>query len=234
MRYNIVLVGSDPQTCEHIMSALREVNCDCMQMLTVERELDRLVAFKPDLVILDLETPGTAGLFYLDLIRVEPRIMNTLVFVLAANKEFSCLKEAFERGADGFMYKPFDRKELAYRIRALLRIIDRIRFSPIPSSADARLLTLKKDRRQAYIDNIPLNLTRMEFEILSLLKKDPGRVLTRDYMLKHLWGSAEGLKTRALDMHISNLRRKLGVLSACIETVPGQGYRLICSDGENF
>lgn len=227
MRSNIVLVGCDSSIGESVQSALNGLQYDCMQILTVERELDRLVAFRPDLVVLDLQFPGAAGLFFLDLIRLEPQLGTALVMVLSEDARFSCMQEAFERGADEFLFKPFDRRELALRVRALLRRRNRM---PVPGAqfpVDSGSLRLKKARHQAYVGEQPLNLTRMEFDILGLLRREKGRTLTREYLLKHLWGGAEGLKTRALDMHISNLRRKLGQLSACVETVPGHGYRFV-------
>jgi DNA-binding response OmpR family regulator len=130
-----------------------------------------------------------------------------------------------ELGADDYVVKPFSPRELVARIRAVLR---RSRGEPGPGPVTIGGLTIDVAAHTVSVDGAPVSLTRKEFDLLRALVEARGRVLTREFLLDHVWGytAAGEIESRTVDVHVRRLRQKLGSEGARIGTVTGVGYRL--------
>lgn len=219
MRWRVVVMGGEACRLE-VAGALQELAAEVLRCDA--SGFDQAAKLAPDLLVLELPC-GAGALPLLDALRGESALREVPVVALSGEGLFSVMQAAFEHGADEFLFRPFDSRELVARVRALLRR----RTGSEPGSSPAGALRFRRSWRQVYAGGRNCELTRMEFEILDMLRREKGRTLTRETLLRYLWGGAQGLKTRALDMHISNLRRKLGCYSRCVKTVPGQGYRFV-------
>jgi two-component system, OmpR family, response regulator RegX3 len=176
-----------------------------------------------DLMVLDLMLPGLAGLDVCRAVRAESDL--PIVMLTARDGEVDRVL-GLEIGADDYVTKPFSVAELVSRVRALLRRRDLDRGHVVQRVGD---LVSDVSRHAATLEDRPLQLTRSEFRVVTLLASAPGRVFTRDELVEHLWeGDFEGDR-RAIDVHMSNLRRKLEDdprNPRRLQTVRGIGYRL--------
>lgn len=176
---------------------------------------------RPDLIVLDSMLPGLSGL---DVLREVRRASDIPILMLTAKKEEIDRVLGLELGADDYVTKPFSVRELIARIKGLLRRRDPA--GPEPTTQLARDgLVIKPDEHTAWLDGALLPLTLTEYDILFLLMKNPGRVFSRNDLLRSVWGYDFAGDARTVNVHIRNLREKLGESAACIETVRGVGYR---------
>lgn len=178
---------------------------------------------KPDLVLLDLMLPDLDGLDVCRRIRQEESLAEVPVIMLTARGDESDKVLGLELGADDYLTKPFSVKELVARIHAVLR-----RRAP---AEETRVLSLgpiriDPDKHEVLVDGRPAELTATEFRILHFLASRPGRVFTRDQILDHLWGHDKIVVDRTIDVHIRNLREKLGPAAGVIKNVRGVGYKV--------
>jgi DNA-binding response OmpR family regulator len=184
---------------------------------------------KPDLVILDWMLPQLDGLEVLRQIRQASAVP---VLMLTARGEEADRVIGLEVGADDYLTKPFSMRELIARVRALLRRIERVgQILAADRRRDTSAFTygplrLDPEAYRATLDDIPLNLTRTEFDLLHLLLRNPDRAFSRAYLLDTVWGENYVPGDRSVDNAILRLRKKLGPLGEAIETVWGVGYRL--------
>ena len=176
----------------------------------------------PDLVVLDLMLPEVDGW---DVARELRRRGDTPLLMLTAKSDDVDRIVGLELGADDYLVKPFNPRELVARVRAVLRRTERPARTPPAITAGA--LRIDPRRREASVAGAPLDLTAREFDLLAALARDPGVVLTRDALLESVWGTDYRGETRTVDMHVSTLRGKLGDQGPLIETVRGVGYRLL-------
>jgi two-component system, OmpR family, alkaline phosphatase synthesis response regulator PhoP len=174
---------------------------------------------RPDLVVLDLTLPGLDGL---DVARSLRREGMVPIIMLTARTEESDKLVGLELGADDYMTKPFSPKELVARVRAVLRRAEGL-LSPSDVIRVGPSVELDASRMEARFDGRRVDLTRSEFQIVSAMARQPGRVFTRAQLLDAVRGVAFESYERAIDAHIKNIRRKIGAHH--IETVFGVGYR---------
>ncbi len=181
---------------------------------------------KPDLILLDIMLPGEDGISILRRLRSLPDTAAIPVILLTAkNTEYDKVI-GLDSGADDYIAKPFGMMELVARIRAVLR-----RSQDKLPSADSHPLTagaISIDERAhtVCVSGRGVQLTLKEYQLLVLLMKNQGAVLTRDVLLENIWGYGSESETRTVDVHIRTLRQKLGNSGALIETVRGVGYRM--------
>jgi two-component system alkaline phosphatase synthesis response regulator PhoP len=184
---------------------------------------------RPDLLVLDLMMPARDGWDVTRIIRADPALASLPIIILTARVEDTDKIVGLELGADDYVTKPFNAREVVARVNALLR---RTRLDRLPSAAPRVLahggLRLDLDARGLLVEGQPVELTRTEFTLLETLMSNPGYTLARDELLEKAMGYAyEGLG-RALDTHIRNLRRKIEPdpeNPQYIQTVYGIGYR---------
>ncbi len=181
---------------------------------------------RPDLVVLDLGLPGIDGL---EVARTLRRERETPIIMLTARIEDTDKIVGLELGADDYVTKPFNPRELVARVRAVLRRTAGATTAAAPETLRAGGLTLDMGGHQAALDGRPLDLTPTEFELLGVLLRNPGRAFTRLELLDRVQGDAYEGYERTIDAHIKNLRAKLGDdprRPRYIQTVFGVGYKL--------
>jgi|JI10StandDraft_1071094.scaffolds.fasta_scaffold04221_3 OmpR family response regulator RpaB len=183
-----------------------------------------------DAAILDVMLPEMDGFALCRLIRAQPGFGDIPIVMLTARGEVMDRVVGLEMGADDYLPKPFEPRELVARVQTILRR-QRVRPSPAPQAPPhAALLrfdglSIDLDRRAVLRQGEPVELTSTEFELLALLAREPGKVFGRDDILNRLRGHEADLYTRAVDIVVSRLRRKLEPL-ACIKTLRNAGYTL--------
>jgi DNA-binding response OmpR family regulator len=179
----------------------------------------------PDLVILDLNLPVISGTEVCRLLRARPATADVPIIMLTARTAESDRVTGLDLGADDYVTKPFSLRELAARVRAVLR-----RKQPATPGAAVYTgahLTADFDAVSVSVDGLSVRLTRREFELLRFLVENRNRVLSRDRLLERVWGYERFIETRSVDVHVGRLRAKLGVAGQQIETVVGLGYRFV-------
>jgi DNA-binding response OmpR family regulator len=179
---------------------------------------------KPDLVVLDLMLPGMDGL---EVCKEIQKVRWTPVLMLTAKTEEADKVAGFAVGADDYLTKPFSLRELAARVKAILRRMERIRASQSDGPIEHGGLTIDPNRRRVVVDGAEVALTPLEFEILLALARDPGVVLGREQLMDRVWGYRDYAGGRVVDSHVARIRRKLGedgVEPRFIRTVHGVGY----------
>jgi DNA-binding response OmpR family regulator len=180
--------------------------------------LDAVRRFKPAAIILDVGLPGTDGVEVCRRLRAD-NDWTPVLFVTARDDEVDRIV-GLEMGADDYITKPFSPRELVARVTGVLR-----RMQGIPDAAPQTVgaVTLDAARRRVFIETDELSLTATEFDLLAHLMRRPGRVFTREQLLSEVWGYSAVAGTRTVDVHIAQLRAKLGAASP-IRTVRGVGY----------
>jgi DNA-binding response OmpR family regulator len=179
----------------------------------------------PDLVILDVNLPVMSGTEVCRVMRARAETAHTPIIMLTARTSESDRVAGLDLGADDYVTKPFSLRELAARVRAVLR---RRNGKPLaPAVYEGRHLRADFDAVAIFVDNEPIRLTRREFELLRFLVENRNRVLSRERLLERVWGYERYIETRSVDVHVGRLRAKLGPAGSQIETVVGLGYRFI-------
>ena len=183
----------------------------------------------PSLLLLDLMLPDYSGTELCRRLKSNERTREIPIIMLTARAEEYDRVVGFEVGADDYVTKPFSIRELMLRVRAVLRRNDApTTVTPIDPTVVMRLGELKLDStaHRVWVGEEELNLTALEFKLLSTLMERAGRVQTRDTLLSDVWGMQPGITTRTVDTHVRRLRVKLGAAENYIETLRGVGYRL--------
>ncbi len=183
--------------------------------------MDELLVRPPDLVVLDLNLPDVDGLTICRELKKHEETRRIPILMLTARAEERDKLLGFELGADDYVTKPFSMKELMARIAAHLRRSASPE-SPDDVYEDGRL-RVDRARHSVHVDGAPIHLTKKEFDLLWLLIRSGGRVVSRETILSRLWDYAADIETRTVDVHIRSLRRKVG--EDVIETVVGVGYK---------
>lgn len=186
--------------------------------------LDAALSGVHDLLLLDVMMPGFDGF---ELLRRLRGSSDMPVLMLTARTDPRSRVQGLDGGADDYLPKPFDPMELAARIRAILR-----RYRRLDETAAAQRLRVDTAARRVLLDGRDIDVTGIEFEILDLLARNSGKVVSRDDLMQRLYGREASPFERAIDVHISHLRRKLDAPGIAIRTIRGVGYQLAESSGE--
>jgi DNA-binding response OmpR family regulator len=185
-----------------------------------EAALERLDEVRPRLVILDIGLPGQDGF---DVCRGIQARSPVPILMLTARDEEPDRVVGLELGADDYVTKPFSPRELAARVKAVLR-----RTEPAPRADRLELgdVILDSEAREVTVAGTPVELTGKEFDLLAYLVENAGIVVSRDQLLDRVWGMTYAGGTRTVDVHVAQLRRKLGRPEA-IRTLRGSGYKAV-------
>jgi two-component system response regulator RegX3 len=232
-RPNVLMVEDEESITVPLAEALEREGFDTRVAGTVSAALEEARRIAPDLVLLDVMLPDGSGY---DVCRELRRDSEVPIIMLTARGEEADRVIGLELGADDYVVKPFSAREVVARIRAVLR-----RSAPGPGAGREEPggplavgeLRLDPARRNAALGDRELELTRREFELLELLMREAGTVVTRERLIDEVWDVNWFGSTKTLDVHVSSLRRKLGEDSAdprFIHTVRGVGFRLAGPD----
>jgi DNA-binding response OmpR family regulator len=220
-----VLVVDDEEKIRELVGAYLER--EGYHVLMTGTGLDALrVAerLRPDLLVLDLGLPDMPGE---ELLRLLRRSSDVPVVMLTARASEGDRVAGLRLGADDYVTKPFSARELVARVGAVLRRAGAGRPARVPTFAGGRL-AIDGESREVSLDGAPIELTRTEFDLLAVLSSRPGRAWTRAELISRLQGHAYDGYDRTVDVHVKNLRRKLGDHSRCpsfVLTVAGIGYK---------
>jgi len=216
----ILVVDDDPLICNLVTHYLSNQNYETQSAFDGKSALAIFYQFKPNLVILDVNLPDTLGYNLCEQMRYNN---NVFIIMLTSRSELNDKKQGFLKGADDYLTKPFDLEELGLRVNAVLK---RQGFSP------PQKLTLVFDNliinpitRQIKFNNGVLELTTLEFDLLYCLASIPGKVWSREELKNELWKNSTKKESRAVDMHIAQIRKQIAKCSFGIITVRGIGYK---------
>ncbi len=227
----ILVVEDEPDIAGLIKHTLeRDGAASVTIAATGDDALKAVAAQLPDLLILDLNLPGVSGTDVCRILRARPPTRALPIIMLTARTGETDRVAGLDLGADDYVTKPFSLRELAARVRAVLR---RRQQGPDVAAAAPyrnRHLMADFDAVAVEVDGVPVRLTRREYELLQFLVENRNRVLSRDRLLERVWGYDHAVETRSVDVHVGRLRAKLGPAGAQIETVIGLGYRF--NEGE--
>jgi two-component system response regulator RegX3 len=224
-RRTILMVEDEESITVPLAEALEREGFDTQVSGTVKEALELTERALPDLVLLDVMLPDGSGYDVCRRLRERSRVP---IIMLTARGEETDRIVGLELGADDYVVKPFSAREVAARIRAVLRRADGDRSAGRDGPLEVGPVQLDPDRRSASIEGQQLELTRKEFELLELLLREAGNVVSRERLIDEVWDVNWFGSTKTLDVHVSSLRRKLGDDSAdprFIHTLRGVGFR---------
>jgi DNA-binding response OmpR family regulator len=230
--YRALVVDDEAALADVVASYLRRENFevriahDGTAALATAREVD------PDLVVLDIGLPGLDGVEVCRQLRI---FSDAYVIMLTARDTEVDTVVGLSVGADDYVTKPFSPRELVARVRAMLRrprCVSAFSADSATTGSPPRVfgdLRINIDSREVHLEDVPIMLTRTEFDVLAALSSSPARVLSRRQLMEAVWGDAWVGSENLVDVHVAHLRRKLGddaASSRYITTVRGVGYRL--------
>lgn len=217
----VLLVDDDVQLCKLLAERLATEGYAIEMVHDGARGLERALSMEYALVVLDLMLPGMAGL---DVLRHLRKISPVPVLILTARGEDADRILGLELGADDYVPKPFNPRELIARIRAILRRTARTENFTGPLVVGD--LRMDPTVREVWLQDSPLNLTSAEFTLLEVFMREPGRIHSRERLTESVLGRKLGAFDRVIDVHVSNLRKKLGAPQEGqrIKAVRGSGY----------
>lgn len=217
----ILVVDDEPNIVELAKLYLEQEGYHVERVGNGSDALLKLNSAKPSLIVLDLMLPDIDGFEVCRQIRKKSDVP---ILMLTARKEDVDKIVGLELGADDYLTKPFNPRELVARVKAILR---RYQSGLRPGQAiEVGNLRIDSARHEATIDGQPLRLRTKEFDLLATLAQNLGVVLTRDRLLEMVWETDYYGETRTVDIHINHLRDKLSGANASIETVRGIGYKM--------
>jgi len=220
----IAVVDDEPDILELVSLHLKTAGFSVRAFSNAGQFQKSLAGRVPDLVVLDLMLPDADGIDICKELKADARTAPVPVMMLTARSEEFDRVLGLEIGADDYVTKPFSPKELVARVKALLR-----RNEPHQGTNAVRLpgdVIVDLNRFTVTVAGKKADLTTTEFRILSILSERRGWVFSRDELLNRLWGNEKAVLDRTIDVHITNLRKKLGKAGRLIENVRGVGYRL--------
>ena len=220
----IAVLDDEPDILELVSVHLKRAGFRVEGFLNAGSFLKSLTKKKPDLVLLDLMLPDADGFEVCKYLKREEAWASVPLIMLTAKSEETDRVLGLELGADDYVTKPFSAKELVARVKAVLRRTkEPLETMKIQVGSDL-VIDLKK--HEIFVGGIRKELTSTEFKILRLLASKQGWVFTRDQILDYLWGHEKIVLDRTIDVHIKNLREKLGRAASLIKNIRGVGYKL--------
>ena len=222
----IAIVDDEEDIVELVSHHLKREGFKVKEFYNGRDFLSYIESVMPDLAVLDIMLPGIDGLEMCRILKSKARTSSLPIIMLTAKATEADVVVGLELGADDYMVKPFSPRELVARVKTILRRAS-------SKEEDRKLirlgsLSIDKEKFEATVDGKKIDLTTTEFKILEVLAEGQGRVYTRDQLLKkkRLWGDDKLVYDRTIDVHIKNLREKLGKTGNLIKTIRGIGYKL--------
>jgi two-component system, OmpR family, phosphate regulon response regulator PhoB len=222
----VLLVDDERDLLSLLDFNLRAAGFETLLATTGEQALAHLRRRVPDLVLLDVMLPDVSGTEICRQLKGNPRTRHVPVVMLTAKGEEVDRVVGFEIGADDYVTKPFSVRELVLRLRAVLRRSGSGRGGEQPPESVGPI-RVDVDAHRAYVQGVEVQLTPIEFKLLTTLMARLGRVQSREQLLEDVWEMSSEVETRTVDTHVKRLREKLGAGRELLETVRGIGYRLV-------
>jgi two-component system alkaline phosphatase synthesis response regulator PhoP len=221
-KQKILIVDDEPDILELIEYNLKKEGYQVFSARNGQEAVAEAKRSLPDLIVLDIMMPKMDGIEACRIMRTMPEFKNTfMVFLTARSEEYSEIA-GFNVGADDYIAKPIKPRALVSRINAILR-----RNAPAEDETENKLeigdLVIDREAYLVYKSGVKVVLAKKEFELLYLLASKPGKVYTREVILKNIWEDSVVVTNRTIDVHIRKLREKLG--DDCVATVKGVGYK---------
>ncbi len=218
----IYCVEDDASIRELMVYALNASGFSALGLECAEALWQQLAKEQPELILLDIMLPDEDGISILKKLRAAPSTADVpVILATAKGTEFDKVI-GLDLGADDYLAKPFGMMEMVSRVRAVLRRAVKDESPALSLGA----LYLNPSTHMAMVDGESVELTYKEFEMLYMLMSNPGRVFTRQHFLTSIWDQDYDGETRTVDVHIRNLRQKLGKCGDYINTVRGVGYKM--------
>ncbi len=219
----IVIVEDEEDILELIEYSLNKEGFDTIGFLNTKNVKNLLEEEKVDLIIMDRNLPGVEGSEFVAKLRNEG-ISTPVIYLSAKNSEVN-IEEGFLSGGDDYITKPFNMKELIFRIKAILK-----RTNPLSNLKELvyKDIILSLETRTVTINNEKIDLTKLEFDLLITLVQNQNIVLDRDYLLEHVWGNDEVYQDRTVNVAINRLKEKIDPTKEkdYIKSVRGVGYTI--------
>lgn len=222
MKTSVLIVDDNADISRLVQTSLCDAGYEALRVKSADEAVALLKRRTPALLLLDIEMPGISGLKLLEMLRQQPETAGIPVIMLTVLGDESQRIRGLKAGADDYLVKPFSVKELLARVEALLRRSHRARTPDMV--LEVKDMRLDLERRLLTLRGEPVALTPIEFDLLALLMRRQGYVLTYESMSESL-SRAEVMTSGTFYAHVKNLRSKLGRRGAWIETVHGIGYR---------
>uniref|UniRef100_A0A7C4YIF3 Response regulator transcription factor n=1 Tax=candidate division WOR-3 bacterium TaxID=2052148 RepID=A0A7C4YIF3_UNCW3 len=220
----IAIVDDEKDIVEFLSINFKKAGFNTVEFYNGFDLLNFLRKNRVDLIILDIMLPDIDGIEICKRIKSDPNLSHIKIIMLTAKGDETDKVLGLEIGADDYVVKPFSIKEIIARTKAVLR--------REKSSEDSKFLDIEGDIKidlrkfEVFVKNRKIELTSTEFRILSILARRKGWVFSREQIIKELWGSDKIIIDRAIDVHIRNLRKKLGKSGEHIKSVRGIGYKI--------
>lgn len=223
MGKTIAVLDDEADIVELISVHLRKAGFKVREFLDVKSFFDSIDKEAPDLVILDLMLPDADGFEICRYLRTKERFSALPIIMLTARGEETDKVLGLELGADDYITKPFSPRELVARVKVAFRRQE----GAAPKKAEiGDILEIDFEKYEVFVNHERVDLTSTEFRILRVLSLQKGRVYSREQLLDHLWGTEKAVLDRTIDVHIKNLREKLGPAGRFIRNIRGVGYKL--------
>jgi two-component system phosphate regulon response regulator PhoB/two-component system alkaline phosphatase synthesis response regulator PhoP len=222
----IFIVDDEPDILELVSINMTKAGYRAFEFENAASLYNKLPKIKPDLIILDLMLPDESGMDICRRLKSSDEYSDIPIIILSAKSETTDKILGLEFGADDYVTKPFEPRELAARVKAVLR-----RSQPSVDKEKriivfGEILEIDPNKFQVKVEGKVVKLTTTEFKILEQLLKKPGYVSSRDKILDKLWGNEKIVDERTIDVHIKHLRTKLGAAGEFIKNIRGVGYKI--------
>jgi two-component system, OmpR family, alkaline phosphatase synthesis response regulator PhoP len=229
VRQSVLVVEDEEDIRELVSYNLAKEGYQVAGVASGEDALTAVESKLPDLILLDIMLPGLDGLRVCRKLKGNPKFESIPIIMLTAKGEEPDIVAGLNMGADDYITKPFSPKVLLARVQAVLRRAEAEHdVSPDEQEGEVveiRDLLIHPGRHEVLVGGDPVELTATEFKLLHFLAQRPGWVFTRQQILDGVHGDNYAITDRAVDVQVVGLRRKLGPVGSCIETVRGVGYR---------
>ncbi len=222
-RRSLLLVDDDPEILTLLRAKLADEPFELLTAVEGESALNIVRTQKPDLVVLDVNLPGLSGLEVCRSLIADKDTRDIPIIILSGRSDQIDRVLGLEFGADDYVTKPFNPRELILRIHNVLRRVYKEKSEP--ENFTRGDLTVDFLKHEVTVKGQRAQLTLTEFKLLSSLLEGVGQVKTREFLLEQIWEHSEGVFSRTIDTHIQRLRTKLKSAGRYIETVRGVGYR---------
>ncbi len=225
--HRILVVDDEPDVTELLKYKFEQEGYRCEVLNDPLLFASRARDFQPDIMIFDIMMPELSGLQLCRMARADPLMRDVPIIFLTARGEAEDRIQGLESGADDYLPKPFNMKELSIRVGKLLarsaKVPELVKSARIEISG----VVIDEDLHQLIVDGQDVVLTATEFRLLKLLMERKGRVQSREHLLVNVWNYDTDIETRTVDTHVRRVREKLGPYAHLIETVRGVGYRAV-------